>query len=95
MIGDATHDAASAAMVRAIVDIAHDLDVEVIAQGIETEAQRDFLSSTAAARMAQGFYYSEPVTTDRATELLRQRRLGSHGGFSRSLDHAEAETLTD
>jgi diguanylate cyclase (GGDEF)-like protein/PAS domain S-box-containing protein len=66
-----TRDEQAATMVRATVAIAEELDIEVIAQGIETEAQRTFLTAAAANTKAQGFYFSEPVPVDDATKLLR------------------------
>ena len=73
MIGAATQDPGAAAMVRAIIDIAHELNVDVIAQGVETEAQRDLLTCVPSTTKVQGYYYSAPVPAFHATELLRQR----------------------
>lgn len=67
-----------AAMVRAIIGIAQELDIEVIAQGVEGEAQRAFLTSVAAKTKAQGYYYSRPVPAERATDLLRNSVIGPH-----------------
>jgi EAL domain-containing protein (putative c-di-GMP-specific phosphodiesterase class I) len=44
MIDEATQDPGASAMVRAIIGIARELNIEVIAQGVETEAQRDLLT---------------------------------------------------
>ena len=60
-------------MVRAIVGVARELDIEVIAQGVETEAQRNLLSCKPSTTKVQGFYYSKPVPTGDATEMLRQK----------------------
>jgi len=73
MIDASTQDPESSAMVRAIIGVARELGIEVIAQGVETEAQRDLLSSVPSTTKVQGFYYSAPVRTDDATEMLRQR----------------------
>jgi len=75
LLDNVAADPANAAMVRAIVGIAGQLKIEVVAQGIETEAQRNFLSATAAQATAQGFYYSEAVPADSATEMLRRRAI--------------------
>jgi EAL domain-containing protein (putative c-di-GMP-specific phosphodiesterase class I) len=86
MIDAATQDPEASAMVRAIIGVARELDIDVIAQGVQTEAQRDLLTAAPSAAKVQGFYYSAPVPVDQATELLRQRliepRLGpvSSGG---------------
>ena len=75
MVNSAPYDAGNAAMVRAIMGIARELDVEVIAQGMETEAQRSFLGTAGATAKGQGYYYSEPVPADRATEILRAKQI--------------------
>jgi diguanylate cyclase (GGDEF)-like protein/PAS domain S-box-containing protein len=75
LIDSATRDPDSAAMVRAIVGIARELNIEVIAQGVETEAQWSFLTATSPVTKVQGFYYSEPVPADRAAQLLRRGRI--------------------
>jgi diguanylate cyclase (GGDEF)-like protein/PAS domain S-box-containing protein len=66
----------SAAMVRAIVGIARELNIEVIAQGVETEDQWSFLTQTSPVSKVQGYYYSEPVPADGAQKLLRRGQIG-------------------
>ncbi len=62
-------DARSATVVRAAIRLAHELGIEIIAEGVETEGQEKFLLS-AGCEYGQGFYFSRPVNTERATELL-------------------------
>lgn len=45
--------------VRSIVDLAHELGLEVVAEGVEDEADRDVLARMGVTR-AQGFLWSEP-----------------------------------
>lgn len=73
MLDDAMQDPGASAMVRAIIGIARELGIEVIAQGVETEEQRDLLICVPSATKVQGFYYSAPVPAVHATELLQQR----------------------
>ena len=73
MLDDAMQDPGAAAMVRAIIGIARELDIDVIAQGVETEAQRELLTYVPTATKVQGYYYSAPVRAVSATEMLRQR----------------------
>ena len=73
MLDDAMQDPGASAMVRAIIGIARELGIEVIAQGVETEAQRDLLICVPSTTKVQGFYYSAPVPAVHATELLQQR----------------------
>jgi diguanylate cyclase (GGDEF)-like protein/PAS domain S-box-containing protein len=71
----AAHNPESAAMVRAIVGIARELNIEVIAQGVESEREWSFLTATSPVNKVQGYFYSEPVTAEHAEELLRVGRL--------------------
>ncbi len=73
MIDAAMQDLEASAMVRAIIGVARELDIDVIAQGVQTEAQRELLTAAPSATKVQGFYYSAPVPADQATELLRRR----------------------
>jgi diguanylate cyclase (GGDEF)-like protein len=63
-------DSRSATVVRAAIRLAHELGIEIIAEGVETEGQEQFLLS-AGCEHAQGYYFSRPVTAARATALLR------------------------
>ncbi len=62
-------DARSATVVRAAIRLAHELGIEIIAEGVETEGQEKFLLS-AGCEHGQGFYFSRPVNAERVTELL-------------------------
>ncbi len=64
-----------AATIRAIISIARELNIEVVAQGIESEAQQALLTSAASTTRVQGFYYSRPVPPTQAAVLLRQKSL--------------------
>jgi EAL domain-containing protein (putative c-di-GMP-specific phosphodiesterase class I) len=70
-INRSTTDPGSAATIRAIVNFARDIGIVVIAQGVETEQQRDLLTLTDITTQAQGFHFSKAVGAERATELLR------------------------
>jgi diguanylate cyclase (GGDEF)-like protein/PAS domain S-box-containing protein len=76
-IHDVTGNPDDAAIVRATIGLAHALGIEVLAEGVETEAQREFLLS-AGCKLAQGFYFGRPVPAEAAAELLgRQRQLAA------------------
>jgi diguanylate cyclase (GGDEF)-like protein/PAS domain S-box-containing protein len=59
-IMDVDHDAGDAALVEAIIVMAHKLGIRVVAEGVETENQRAFVTQQ-ACDLIQGFYYSKPV----------------------------------
>lgn len=48
-----------AAIARAIINLGHSLNLEVLAEGIETELQKDFLFKH-GCDFAQGYYFSKP-----------------------------------
>ena len=56
------------ATIRAIVSLAREFGIEVIAEGVETREQRDLLVA-AGSTDAQGFYFSQPVDADSAYEI--------------------------
>jgi diguanylate cyclase (GGDEF)-like protein len=69
-----TDELRNATVVKAAIRLAHELDIAVIAEGVETEAQAQFLLA-AGCHNAQGYYYSQPVNAEAATNLLRQGRI--------------------
>jgi EAL domain-containing protein (putative c-di-GMP-specific phosphodiesterase class I) len=71
-VNRSTQDPQSAATIRAIVHFARDIGIDVIAQGVETEKQRDLLFSAPSTVQAQGVHSSKAVGAVRAGELLRQ-----------------------
>jgi len=56
-------------IVRTIVSLAHNLGLDVVAEGIETERQRDFLADL-SCECGQGYLFSRPLAQDRALEML-------------------------
>jgi len=56
-------------IVRTIVSLAHNLGFDVVAEGIETERQRDFLAEL-NCEFGQGFLFSRPLAEEKALELL-------------------------
>jgi diguanylate cyclase (GGDEF)-like protein/PAS domain S-box-containing protein len=59
------------ALVRAMIGMANGLDLPVVAEGVETAAQRDFLRGVGCSEL-QGYLISRPVPPDEMGELLRQ-----------------------
>lgn len=56
-------DSASAAIVRAVTNLAHDLGMEVTAEGVETAAEAEFVRGV-GCDYAQGWYYGRPDLVD-------------------------------
>lgn len=67
------NDSVDAAMVAAIITLAHNLKRKVIAEGVETQEQLDFLRSHHCDEM-QGYLFSQPLPADAFTKLLREGR---------------------
>ncbi|MGC2162686.1 MAG: GGDEF and EAL domain-containing protein [Silvibacterium sp.] len=59
----------SAAIVRTILDLAHSLDMEVVAEGIETADQAKRLQSL-GCRLGQGYYFGRPVAPEAVSAML-------------------------
>ncbi|MGB5716675.1 MAG: EAL domain-containing protein, partial [Gammaproteobacteria bacterium] len=70
-IRDITSDPDDAAIVGAIIVMAHNMELRVIAEGVETQQQLDFLHSLQCDEI-QGFLFSPPVPHHEAYALLDQ-----------------------
>ncbi|MBQ8633063.1 MAG: EAL domain-containing protein [Lachnospiraceae bacterium] len=54
-----------------IISMAKDLDITVLAEGVETEKQKEFLKES-HCDMIQGFYYAKPMPVDKFTTYINQ-----------------------
>ncbi|HEX9986158.1 MAG TPA: EAL domain-containing protein [Thermoanaerobaculia bacterium] len=74
-VHDITSDTADAAIVSAVIAMAHSLELTVVAEGVETAEQLEMLRQK-DCDLIQGFYYSRPIPAGELEELLqRERRL--------------------
>ena len=69
LVHDMTGDASSQTVSQAIIAMAHKLGIKVIAEGVETIAQRVSLQS-AACDYAQGYLFAAPVPAEKFEKLL-------------------------
>ncbi len=72
-----------AGIVRTIIDLAHDLGMRTVAEGIETTQQAETLR-TLGCEAGQGFLYSHPVAEEEARRLLTRRPARDADSGSRS-----------
>lgn len=69
-ICDVPEDHEDKALVEAIMAMAHSLKLEVVAEGVETEEQIDYLSSLGCDAL-QGFFYSKPLPNKQFGDLIK------------------------
>ncbi|EGE57430.1 UNVERIFIED_ORG: diguanylate cyclase (GGDEF)-like protein [Rhizobium esperanzae] len=68
-ITDLEIDQKSQAIVRCIVNLAHDLDMQVTAEGVETPGQAEWLHSVGCDRL-QGYLVSRPLPVEAIEEFI-------------------------
>ena len=68
-VSDITTNAETAAIATAVVNLGHGLEVNVIAEGIETEAQRQFLQGL-RCDAGQGYHLGRPMTAEALENLV-------------------------
>jgi diguanylate cyclase (GGDEF)-like protein/PAS domain S-box-containing protein len=72
-IRDISTDADDATLTRAIINLAQNLRLKVIAEGVETEAQLAFLCSNGCDEM-QGYLFARPTHAEECERMLRKGR---------------------
>jgi diguanylate cyclase (GGDEF)-like protein len=65
-------DASDAAIVRSTIDLAHNLGLRVVAEGVESEDAWRHLEAL-GCDYAQGYFLSRPLPAEAATRLIRER----------------------
>jgi diguanylate cyclase (GGDEF)-like protein/PAS domain S-box-containing protein len=68
-VEDVTTDPDDAAICLAVVDLAHNLGLQVVAEGVETEGQMNYLRKHGCDQM-QGYLFSHPVPPEEFAQLM-------------------------
>ncbi len=71
-VEDITVDPSDLELVNATIDMAHGLGLTVIAEGVETEAQKKLLIKK-GCEYAQGYLFSKPVSAEALQQLLEDQ----------------------
>lgn len=71
-VREARTNARDTAIIHAIITLGHSLNMEVIAEGVETEEDRNFLAAH-GCNDYQGYFFSKPIPIDMFEKLLHDR----------------------
>jgi diguanylate cyclase (GGDEF)-like protein/PAS domain S-box-containing protein len=72
-VHDITTDIDDATIVRTIIALGHNLGLKVVAEGVETQEQLEFLRANGCDEM-QGYYFAEPVSADELSRRFSRLR---------------------
>jgi EAL domain-containing protein (putative c-di-GMP-specific phosphodiesterase class I) len=70
-VRDVTTDDADRELVVATIAMAQALNLQVVAEGVETQEQFDFLAAQGCDSV-QGYFFSRPISADEMTDLLHK-----------------------
>ncbi|MGM0431437.1 MAG: sensor domain-containing protein [Spirochaetota bacterium] len=76
LIDDVKHANSTGLILKGLLHLAHTLGVEVIAEGISTQEQRDTLAGL-GFRYMQGFLFSKPLVADQVPALVKNKQLSA------------------
>jgi diguanylate cyclase (GGDEF)-like protein len=91
-VRDIMVDANDAVIARTIVALARSLGLGVIAEGVETEAQKDFLASS-GCHAYQGYFFSRPVTVEAFEHLVQGQAQDSRRRVEMNYPSQHSEVL--
>jgi EAL domain-containing protein (putative c-di-GMP-specific phosphodiesterase class I) len=75
-VAEVCRDERACAIVRSVIDLARNLELRVVAEGIETEGVMERLQEL-DCDVAQGYFISRPVPADELVRWLRSTRFGT------------------
>ena len=73
-VDDCIKERRSFILIKNIISLASELDMEIISEGVETIEQADFLLGV-GCKNAQGYLYSKPIAYEEITPLLAEGRI--------------------
>jgi EAL domain-containing protein (putative c-di-GMP-specific phosphodiesterase class I) len=85
-VRDIPHDPDDSAIAHAITALAASLKLNMVAEGVENEAQRDFLRAH-GCHVMQGFLFSRPLAAGEFERYLADYRASGRRGKSESTQH--------
>lgn len=78
VVGAATGNAESLAIIRAVVAMADSLEMSTTAEGVETEAQLNAIRALGCKKI-QGYYFGRPMPAAEARDIFRETRRAEVG----------------
>jgi len=87
-VRDATEDAGDATIVRTIIEMGRSLGMEVIAEGVESQPQLQFLRVN-GCHYGQGRLFGEPASVEELLALLAKQAAGAAAPFAHLLRDAD------
>jgi diguanylate cyclase len=79
-VQDVDREEDAKAIVRAVIKLAHALSLEVVAEGVETEAQQDILVRMGCDQL-QGFRFAKPMPADKLLAWMRSDERPARKGY--------------
>jgi len=73
-VDELPHDKEDVAIVRSVISIAKNLQIDIIAEGVETQEQRDFLLLEGCPKI-QGYFHSKPLSARDYKEFLLKQNV--------------------
>ena len=67
-------------IINAIITLAHNLEIDVVAEGIETILELNILKDL-GCEFGQGYFFAKPLPVEAATELIKNQQMSKKISF--------------